>query len=35
MNGWLRVASDVLSADEVLARWVRVGTTYAGSLPPK
>ena len=35
MDGWLRVTSDALSTEDDLARWVRVGTTYAGSLPPK
>jgi TfoX/Sxy family transcriptional regulator of competence genes len=35
MDGWLRVTSDAVSADQELARWVQVGTTYAGSLPPK
>ena len=34
MKGWLRVSSDVLSA-EVLGGWVRRGVDYARSLPPK
>ena len=35
MDGWLRVTSDAVADDDVLARWVAVGTSYAGSLPPK
>jgi len=35
MDGWLRVASEAVAGDDDLARWVEVGTTYAGSLPPK
>ena len=35
MDGWLRVASDAVAEDNDLARWVAVGTSYAGSLPPK
>jgi TfoX/Sxy family transcriptional regulator of competence genes len=35
MDGWLRVASDAVVDDDVLARWVERGLTYAGSLPPK
>ena len=35
MNGWLRVTADAVDDDEALARWVQVGTAYAGSLPPK
>jgi len=35
MNGWVRVDASVLSSDEELQRWVDVGLTYAGSLPPK
>jgi len=35
MQGWLRVQADVVEADEELARWVGIGTTYAGSLPAK
>lgn len=35
MQGWLRVdAADVRTAPQ-LAKWVRIGTTYAGSLPSK
>lgn len=35
MAGWLRVDSgDVATADD-LERWVRLGTEYARSLPPK
>ena len=35
MAGWLRVAGDDLSDDASLAAWVRRGTAYARSLPPK
>jgi TfoX/Sxy family transcriptional regulator of competence genes len=35
MDGWLRVSSEAVGSDDELERWVRVGTTYAGSLPPK
>jgi hypothetical protein len=35
MDGWLRVTSAAVAADDDLQRWVAVGTTYARSLPPK
>ncbi len=35
MGGWLRVAADAVEADDALAEWVRRGTAYARSLPPK
>jgi TfoX/Sxy family transcriptional regulator of competence genes len=35
MDGWLRVGADALPDDEVIGRWVGVGTTYAAGLPPK
>jgi len=35
MTGWLRVAVDALASDDELAAWVRRGTEYARSLPPK
>ncbi len=35
MSGWLRVDSDEVASDEVLEHWVRRGTSYAASLPPK
>jgi TfoX/Sxy family transcriptional regulator of competence genes len=35
MDGWLRVSSDAVADDNDLARWIAVGTSYAGSLPPK
>ena len=35
MNGWLRVASDAVAGDEALGRWVAIGTSCAGGLPPK
>jgi len=34
MDGWLRVTGEAVADDDVLAEWVRVGTTYAGTLPP-
>ena len=35
MDGWLRVTGAAVADDETLAEWVRIGTTYAGGLPPK
>jgi hypothetical protein len=35
MDGWLRVATEAVADDAALARWVEVGTSYAGGLPPK
>ncbi len=35
MDGWLRVTTEAVADDAVLQEWVRVSTTYAGSLPPK
>jgi TfoX/Sxy family transcriptional regulator of competence genes len=35
MDGWLRVEVTGVQADEDLRRWVEVGLTRAGSLPPK
>jgi len=35
MNGWVRVDGSAVTSDEELQRWVEVGLTYAGSLPPK
>jgi len=35
MDGWLRVATEAVSADGELRRWVDVGVAYARSLPPK
>jgi hypothetical protein len=35
MDGWLRVTSAAVADDEVLQRWVVIGTSYAASLPPK
>ena len=34
MDGWLRVDTDELD-DDAFTRWVRIGVTYAKSLPPK
>ena len=35
MPGWLRVAPEHLQTKRQLERWVRLGTTYARSLPVK
>jgi TfoX/Sxy family transcriptional regulator of competence genes len=35
MAGWLRVAPDVVRTSRQLARWVRVGVSYARTLAPK
>jgi TfoX/Sxy family transcriptional regulator of competence genes len=35
MPGWLRVASEDVRTKPQLARWVKLGTAYARSLPPK
>jgi TfoX/Sxy family transcriptional regulator of competence genes len=35
MAGWVRVDPSAITSDEALVRWVRVGMSYAGSLPPK
>ena len=35
LNGWLLVDPAAVSSEEQLQRWVDVGLTYAGSLPPK
>jgi TfoX/Sxy family transcriptional regulator of competence genes len=35
MQGWLRVDSEHVRTESELARWVELGTTYAGSLPAK
>jgi hypothetical protein len=35
MDGWARVDSTAIESDKDLDRWVLVGVTYAGSLPPK
>src|SRR3954452_10259136 len=35
MDGWLRVTSEAAADDAALAEWVRIGTTYAATLPPK
>lgn len=35
MDGWLRVDPEDLRTRPQLAKWVKIGTTYAGSLPPK
>ena len=35
MQGWLRVASEELRTKRQLEKWVRLGATYARSLPSK
>jgi TfoX/Sxy family transcriptional regulator of competence genes len=35
MQGWLRVTSDDVRTKRQLAKWVKLGTTYARSLPAK
>ncbi len=35
MKGWLRVPATEVKTKRQLERWVKVGATYAGSLPPK
>ena len=35
MNGWLHIDADASVPDDELARWIRIGVTYAKSLPPK
>jgi TfoX/Sxy family transcriptional regulator of competence genes len=35
VKGWLRVASDGIRTKRQLEPWVRRGTTFARSLPPK
>ena len=35
MQGWLRVDSDDLRTKRQLVKWVKLGSAYASSLPPK
>ena len=35
MSGWLRVDTPHVRTKAQLAKWVKIGTTYARSLPPK
>jgi TfoX/Sxy family transcriptional regulator of competence genes len=35
MQGWLRVPSDKVRTKQQLSKWVKLGTTYARSLPAK
>jgi TfoX/Sxy family transcriptional regulator of competence genes len=35
MYGWLRVDADAVRTKRELMKWIKVGTTYAGSLPAK
>ena len=35
MSGWLRVDAGNVRTKAQLAKWVKLGTTYARSLPPK
>jgi hypothetical protein len=35
MAGWLRIAADDVKTKRELKKWVSLGTSFAGSLPPK
>ena len=35
MPGWLRVSAGDVATKQALTRWVKLSTTYAGSLPTK
>ena len=35
MAGWLRIPAEDVRTERQLARWVKVGASYARSLPPK
>jgi TfoX/Sxy family transcriptional regulator of competence genes len=35
MAGWLRVDSDAVKTKRQLEKWVKIGASYAGSLPAK
>jgi TfoX/Sxy family transcriptional regulator of competence genes len=35
MAGWLRVADEHVKTKRRLEKWVKIGTAYAASLPPK
>ena len=35
MDGWLRVDADDVKQKRQLEKWVKLGTSYAKSLPPK
>jgi TfoX/Sxy family transcriptional regulator of competence genes len=35
MDGWLRVDDEALGTKRQLERWVKLGVSYARSLPPK
>lgn len=35
MRGWLRVAASDIRTRQQLERWVKLGASYAASLPPK
>ena len=35
MNGWVLVGGEGIAEDEDLQRWIDVGMSFAGSLPPK
>lgn len=35
MEGWMRVEAGGLESDRDLQRWIDIGVTRAGSLPPK
>jgi TfoX/Sxy family transcriptional regulator of competence genes len=35
MHGWLRVDDEDVKTKRQLAKWVKLGVSFAGSLPPK
>nr|WP_252981284.1 TfoX/Sxy family protein [Streptomyces chartreusis] len=35
MKGWILVAGDALTEDDVLGSWIEEGRTFAAGLPPK
>ena len=35
MDGWIRVAPEVLADEAVLERWIDLGVAHARSLPPR
>jgi hypothetical protein len=35
LDGWLRIEAEALEQVQALQHWVKLGISYAGSLPPK
>jgi TfoX/Sxy family transcriptional regulator of competence genes len=35
MDGWLRIDADAVRTERQLTKWVRIGTSYARTLPSK